>query len=44
MLEIKADKSLTIPPPKEIMQGAVELKNRGGMVGIGHLTRPLGNF
>ena len=34
----------TINPPKEIMQGAVELKNRGGMVGIGHLTRPLGNF
>ena len=34
----------TINPPKEIIQGAVELKNRGGMVGIGHLTRPLGNF
>ena len=30
-----------INPPKEIMQGTVELKNRGGMVGISHLTRPL---
>jgi hypothetical protein len=36
---LKADN--IISPPKEIMQGAVELKNRGGMVGIGHLTRPL---
>jgi hypothetical protein len=34
----------TINSPKEIMQGTVELKNRGGMVGISHLTRPLGNF
>ena len=33
-----------INPPKEIMQGAVELKNRGGIVGISHLVRPLGNF
>ena len=36
---LKADN--IISPPKEIMQGTVELKNRGGMVGISHLTRPL---
>ena len=30
-----------INPPKEIMVGDVELKNRGGIVGISHLTRPL---
>jgi hypothetical protein len=36
---LKADN--IINPPKQIMQGAVELKNRGGMVGISHLTRPL---
>ena len=28
----------TINPPKEIIEGTVQLKNRGGMVGIGHLT------
>jgi len=39
---LKADN--IINPPKQIMQGTVELKNRGGIVGISHLTRPLGNF
>jgi hypothetical protein len=36
---LKADN--IISPPKEIMEGTVQLKNRGGMVGISHLTRPL---
>jgi hypothetical protein len=36
---LKADN--IINPPKEIMQGTVELKNRGGIVGISHLIRPL---
>ena len=36
---LKADN--IINPPKQIMQGTVELKNRGGIVGISHLTRPL---
>jgi hypothetical protein len=30
-----------INPPKEIMQGDVQLKNRGGMMSIFDMTRPL---
>ena len=30
-----------INPPKEIMEGTVQLKNRGGMMSIFDMTRPL---
>ena len=36
---LKADN--IISPPKEIMEGTVQLKNRGGMMSIEEMTRPL---